>query len=90
MADAAASATIEDLGSANGTRVRGVNLEPHKPVAIALGEVMDLGSALVMVQQRPIATKEWRIWAHGYFEGRLEDECARAARSGSSCSRATG
>ena len=81
---AAASATIEDLGSANGTRVRGVNLEPHKPVAIALGEVMDLGSALVMVQQRPIATKEWRIWAHGYFEGRLEDECARAARSGSS------
>jgi two-component system response regulator AtoC len=80
----AAAATIEDLGSANGTRVRGVNLEAHKPVPIALGEVMDLGSALVMVQQRPIATKEWRIWAHGYFEGRLEDECTRAARSGSS------
>jgi len=77
-------ATIEDLGSANGTRVRGVNLEPHKAVPVALGEVMDLGSALVMVQQRPIATKEWRIWAHGYFEGRLEDECARAQRSGSS------
>jgi len=75
-------ATIEDLGSANGTRVRSANLEPHKPVPIALGEVMDLGSALVMVQQRPIATREWRIWAHGYFEGRLEDECARAARSG--------
>jgi two-component system, NtrC family, response regulator AtoC len=81
---ASANATIEDLGSANGTRVRGVSLEPHKPVPVALGEVMDLGSALVMVQQRPIATKEWRIWAHGYFEGRLEDECARAARSSSS------
>ncbi|MET0389960.1 MAG: sigma 54-interacting transcriptional regulator [Polyangiales bacterium] len=78
------TATIEDMGSANGTRVRGAPLEAHKPVPIALGEVMDLGAALVMVQQRPIATREWRIWAHGYFEGRLEDECARAARSGSS------
>jgi two-component system response regulator AtoC len=77
-----AGATIEDKGSANGTRVRGVAIEPNKPVPITLGEVMDLGSALVMVQQRPIATREWRIWAHGYFEGRLEDECARAVRSG--------
>jgi len=75
-------ATIEDLGSANGTRVRGVVLEPNQPVSIAQGEVMDLGSTLLMMQQRPIATREWRIWAHGYFEGRLEDECARAVRSG--------
>ena len=28
-----------------------------------------------------MATREWRIWAHGYFEGRLEDECTRAART---------
>jgi len=79
----ATGATIQDMGSANGTRVRGVTIEANKPVIIALGEVMDLGSALVMVQQRPIATREWRIWAHGYFEGRLEDECARAIRSSS-------
>jgi DNA-binding NtrC family response regulator len=61
--------------------VRGAVIESGKPVPVVLGEVMDLGSAMVMVQQRPIATREWRIWAHGYFEGRLEDECARAARS---------
>jgi DNA-binding NtrC family response regulator len=73
--------SIEDQGSANGTRVRGAVIESGKPVPVVLGEVMDLGSAMVMVQQRPIATREWRIWAHGYFEGRLEDECARAARS---------
>jgi two-component system response regulator AtoC len=77
----ASGATIEDMNSANGTRVRGATIEPGAPVPVALGEVMDLGSAMVMVQQRPIATKEWRIWAHGYFEGRLEDECARATRS---------
>jgi two-component system response regulator AtoC len=73
--------TIEDVGSANGTRVRGAIIDPSIPVPVVLGEVMDLGSAMVMVQQRPIATREWRIWAHGYFEGRLEDECARATRS---------
>jgi two-component system response regulator AtoC len=75
--------TIEDCGSANGTRVRGAVIDPNVAVPVALGEVMDLGSAMIMVQQRPIATREWRIWAHGYFEGRLEDECARATRSGS-------
>ncbi len=76
-----AHVTIEDLGSANGTRVRGALVAPAQPIEVVLGEVMELGSALVMVQQRPIATREWRIWAHGYFEGRLEDECARAART---------
>src|SRR5262245_23590076 len=76
--------TIEDMSSANGTRVRGTVIEAGTPVPVVLGEVMDLGSAMVMVQQRPIATREWRIWAHGYFEGRLEDECARAARSSGS------
>jgi two-component system, NtrC family, response regulator AtoC len=76
------SLTIEDVGSANGTRVRGSVIDPNAPVPVVLGEVMDLGSAMIMVQQRPIATREWRIWAHGYFEGRLEDECARATRSG--------
>ncbi len=73
--------TIEDMGSANGTRVRGALIEAGFPMPVGLGEVMDLGSAMVMVQQRPTATREWRIWAHGYFEGRLEDECARAART---------
>src|SRR4029077_4135647 len=32
--------------------------------------------------RRSMLTREWRIWAHGYFEARLDDECARAARSG--------
>lgn len=76
--------TIEDLGSANGTRVRGEYVAANQPVSIPVGEAMEMGGAMVMVQQRPAATREWRIWAHGYFEGRLEDECARAARANSS------
>ena len=73
--------TIEDLGSANGTQLKGQPLG-GEPVPVPVGEVVELGSAIVMIQQRPIATREWRIWAHGYFEGRLEDECVRSERSG--------
>jgi hypothetical protein len=73
--------TIEDLKSANGTRLRGEPLLPGKPVAFTPGESVELGSAIVMLRRRAAPTREWRIWAHGYFEARLEDECARAART---------
>jgi len=75
--------SIEDLDSANGTWVRGKLIEANKPVPLPLGESMEMGSATFMVQHRPVATREWRIWAHGFFEGRLEDEVVRAARSSS-------
>jgi DNA-binding NtrC family response regulator len=78
-----AMVTIEDAGSANGTRVRGELLGSGQRVEFNAGESVELGSAIVMLQRRQMPTREWRIWAHGYFEGRLEDECARATRSGS-------
>ena len=81
---AGGAVTIEDLGSANGTRLRGDPLLPGSVVPLAPGESVELGSAIVMLQRRPMPTREWRIWAHGYFEARLEDECARAARTGGS------
>jgi len=76
--------TLEDMGSANGSRIRGQPIEANTAVELGIGEPVDLGAAMVMVQHRPVATREWRIWAHGYFEGRLEEECARATRSGAS------
>jgi DNA-binding NtrC family response regulator len=76
-----ASIVIEDLGSANGTRVRGELLTSGQRTELPAGESIELGSAIVMLQRRQMATREWRIWAHGYFEGRLEDECTRAART---------
>ncbi len=74
---------IEDLGSANGTRVRGELLQGGQQQELPAGESIELGGAIVMLQRRSMLTREWRIWAHGYFEARLEEECARAARSGS-------
>jgi two-component system, NtrC family, response regulator AtoC len=74
--------TIEDLGSANGTRLRGRPLVPRKPIEIQPGEVVDLGSVLLVVQPRPRAALTRRVWSHDYFEGRLEEECVRAGRTG--------
>ncbi len=42
--------TVEDLGSANGTRVRREMLQAGKPVSLDPGEVVDLGSTVLVVR----------------------------------------
>jgi hypothetical protein len=74
--------TVEDLGSANGTRIGERRLAVGERVEVASGVVIDLGSVMLMVQPGVIGNRPRRLWAHGYFEGRLDDECARAQRSG--------
>jgi two-component system, NtrC family, response regulator AtoC len=73
--------TIIDLGSANGTRVRDRLIPPNELCEVAAGDVLQLGSATLIVQQRPPATRVHRVWKHEYFEARLEEECARGVRS---------
>jgi two-component system response regulator AtoC len=75
---------IADLGSANGTAIKGKPIAVGEEVELLLGEVVEVGTALLMIQRRPISTREWRIWAHGYFQDRLENECARASRTSGS------
>jgi hypothetical protein len=41
--------TIKDLGSANGTRLNGVRIEPHEPYAINHGDVLTFGRLKVQV-----------------------------------------
>jgi hypothetical protein len=68
---------IEDLGSANKTRVRDVALAPGDMLTIAPGEAIAIGSTILMVQQRlPPRVRVMR--PHGYLEARLEEECARS------------
>ncbi|HUS65636.1 MAG TPA: sigma 54-interacting transcriptional regulator [Kofleriaceae bacterium] len=74
--------TVRDLGSANGTRVRDRELTPHVPEQLAPGDVVELGDATLIVQRRAPPLRAQRLWAHGYFEVRLEEECARARRDG--------
>ena len=73
---------VEDLGSSNGTKVRGERLEPNTVSSVSVGEVVDLGLTMMIVQRSATAGRPRRLWTHGYFEVRLEEECERAQRSG--------
>jgi DNA-binding NtrC family response regulator len=70
--------TVEDLGSANGTRVRDTMIEANRPVPVAPGEAIGIGSTVLIVQRSRWSPGPRRLWNHGHFEGRLKDECARA------------
>jgi two-component system response regulator AtoC len=48
--------TVEDLGSANGTRIAGETLLPDRPTSLAHTTVVELGDALLVV--RPIEAEE--------------------------------
>ncbi len=75
--------TIEDLGSANGTRVRNVRLAPGETVTISPGEVVEVGATLVIIQQAVQPVRWRRTWSHEYFEARLDEECSRGESTGS-------
>jgi two-component system, NtrC family, response regulator AtoC len=76
--------TIEDLGSANGTRVRDALIPPENPVSLAAGEAVFIGGTCLMLQESSAPIGYGRVWSHGYFESRLEEECARAKIAGAS------
>lgn len=69
---------IEDLNSANGTRVRDKLIPPGKAVALFLGEAVKVGTTVLMLQQSRPAVGPGRLWSHAYFENLLDSECARA------------
>ncbi|HEX3694336.1 MAG TPA: sigma 54-interacting transcriptional regulator [Polyangia bacterium] len=73
---------VEDLGSTNGTLVRGVRLSPGQRVAVQPGEAISIGWATLMVQRRRPSARTRRLPTHAYFEVRLEEECLRAERTG--------
>src|SRR3954447_447570 len=69
--------TIEDLGSANGTRVRGEPIAAGALVVVHPGEAIGIGSTVLMVQRNRSDLQPRRLWSHGYFEARLAEECVR-------------
>jgi DNA-binding NtrC family response regulator len=75
---------IEDLGSANGTRVRGQKLATGVRVAVRPSEVIDVGSLMVIAQECTAPLRRRRIWNHDAFEERVDEECARAEHAAAS------
>ena len=75
--------TIEDLHSANGTRVRDQVIPPGAPVAVTPGEAIGIGSTVLVLHQsqNPLGR---RLWSHRHFETQLGRECARAGNQGPS------
>ena len=73
---------LVDLGSANGTRVGNTAIPSGETVAIEAGDMLILGSTVMLVQVASASTRLRHIWSHGYFEARIEDECARADQGG--------
>jgi two-component system, NtrC family, response regulator AtoC len=45
---------VEDLGSANGTRVGGVRLRANDPTPIPAGQVVEIGSSWMMIANAPL------------------------------------
>ncbi len=73
---------VIDKGSMNGTWVGPQKLVPNAPHALAIGDTIKLGKTNLVVQFAASGTRPRRVWTHGYFEARLEDECARAEQGG--------
>lgn len=44
---------IEDLGSSNGTRVRGEKIAPRKRVRLRVGDLIECGDAVLFVHAKP-------------------------------------
>jgi DNA-binding NtrC family response regulator len=73
---------VIDKGSMNGTWVGPQKLVANTPHALAIGDTIKLGKTNLVVQFAASGTRPRRVWTHGYFEARLEDECARAEQGG--------
>jgi DNA-binding NtrC family response regulator len=73
---------VVDKGSMNGTWVGPQRLAPNTPHPLAIGDNIKLGKTNLVVQFAASGTRPRRVWTHGYFEARLEDECARAEQGG--------
>ena len=75
---------VEDLGSANGTRVHDRKLAAGTRVRVLPGEAIAVGSLVLMVQpnRSARAAARGRPLSHDEFEGRVEWECARAEATG--------
>ncbi len=81
-----ATTMLRDLGSTNGTSVGNRRLRPNEEVALALGDTIAIGGSVLTLQSTATSARPRRVWAHGYFEARLEEECARSDRTDASFS----
>jgi two-component system, NtrC family, response regulator AtoC len=76
--------TVEDLGSGNGTRLRGTLLEPGSAVPLSVGESLVIGGVCLMVEHADSPGAFTGLWSHSTFDSRAAEACARARVQGGS------
>ncbi len=74
---------IEDLDSANGSRLRELPLRPGHPAEVFPDDVIDLGAVLLVVQYRRLEQRLRRACDPAFFELRVEEACEEHRRDGS-------
>jgi DNA-binding NtrC family response regulator/pSer/pThr/pTyr-binding forkhead associated (FHA) protein len=72
------SVEIEDLQSANGTRVGDRSILPGTRHPLRPGHAAVIGATILVVQRRAPPEPPRKVATHAYFEVRLIEECARA------------
>jgi DNA-binding NtrC family response regulator len=72
---------LVDLGSRNGTNLRGDKVPANTPVEVLPGDVIEFGPTMVVLQRMGDLERPRRLLSHGYFEARLEEACAQAGRA---------
>jgi pSer/pThr/pTyr-binding forkhead associated (FHA) protein len=72
---------LEDLGSSNGTFVRGQRLGKGARTEVGIGESFRVGDQVLLVQRVHAATgTPRRVHRGDYLEARLDEECTRGTR----------
>jgi ActR/RegA family two-component response regulator len=71
---------LEDLGSANGTRVGTRRVVEGSAIDLASGDSFTVGSVTVFVQRARLRVSGLEVRTDGYFEARLAAECVRASK----------
>ncbi|MBI4815851.1 MAG: sigma 54-interacting transcriptional regulator [Deltaproteobacteria bacterium] len=75
------SVGVEDLGSANGTRVRGKPIRAGVLVELGPGDLVEAGSTIVILQRASAAVPlRRRLLPHSAFEHRLDEACLHRGR----------
>lgn len=74
--------SIEDLGSSNRVRVNGQDLKPGEKRVIVIGDVVLLGTTMLVVQRRAVGDVAQPALAVPDFVARVEQDCERASRLG--------
>lgn len=75
--------TIEDLGSANGTKVQGVAIPPGEHQRLARYDLIEIGSVQIVLQYIDHPARTRVLCPQSEFESRASEACSRASRDAS-------